>query len=127
MALRPEGSRTAILACVEAPIRLYRRFLSPALPRRCKYEPSCSVYALSALRAYGIARGGLLAVWRLLRCNPFSQGGYDPLEAQTLFRSRPLHRAVASDESVAGEPGEGPLPRAAGDTCGKEHLTGVTA
>lgn len=72
---------------VAALIRLYQRFVSPALPRRCKYEPTCSSYALEAIREFGAARGTLLAGWRLLRCNPFSHGGYDPVEAQGLFRS----------------------------------------
>lgn len=69
-----------------APIRLYQRVLSPALPRRCKYEPTCSSYASQALQQYGILRGLVLASWRLLRCNPWSHGGYDSVEAQTLFR-----------------------------------------
>jgi putative membrane protein insertion efficiency factor len=69
-------------------IRLYRRAVSPLLPRRCKYEPSCSAYALEAIRSFGFARGVVLAGWRLLRCNPFSHGGYDPVEAQTLFKRR---------------------------------------
>ena len=69
-----------------APIHLYQRVLSPVLPRRCKYAPSCSTYASQALQRYGILRGLVLAGWRLLRCNPWSHGGYDPVEAQTLFR-----------------------------------------
>jgi len=73
-----------------APIRFYMRFISPALPRRCKYEPTCSLYAVQAIRRFGILRGLVLASWRLLRCNPFSHGGFDPVEAQRLFRSRPL-------------------------------------
>jgi uncharacterized protein len=71
---------------VTAPIRLYQRVLSPALPRRCKYEPTCSAYALEALRRHGPIRGIVLATWRLIRCNPFSHGGYDPVSAQRLFR-----------------------------------------
>jgi uncharacterized protein len=74
-----------------APIVAYRRLISPALPRRCRYEPTCSAYAEQAIREYGILRGLVLAGWRLLRCNPFSHGGFDPVEAQTLFRSRPTH------------------------------------
>jgi uncharacterized protein len=70
-----------------APIRLYQRAISPALPRRCKYEPTCSAYAAEALRSYGPVRGLILAVWRVLRCNPFSHGGYDPVSDQRLFRS----------------------------------------
>jgi len=73
---------------VLAPIALYRRAISPALPRRCKYEPTCSAYAGQAIREYGILRGLVLAGWRLLRCNPFSHGGFDPVSAQRLFRKR---------------------------------------
>ena len=73
-----------------APIRAYQRFISPALPRRCKYHPTCSDYAVQAIGSYGILRGAVLAAWRLLRCNPFSHGGYDPVSAQTLFRRRPV-------------------------------------
>jgi len=69
-----------------APICLYQRFVSPLLPRRCKYEPTCSAYASQALERCGILRGLVLAGWRLLRCNPWSHGGHDPVEAQTLFR-----------------------------------------
>jgi putative membrane protein insertion efficiency factor len=71
-----------------APIRFYMRVISPALPRRCKYEPTCSLYAVQAIRRFGILRGLVLTGWRLLRCNPFSHGGYDPVEAQRLFRPR---------------------------------------
>ncbi|HVP02859.1 MAG TPA: membrane protein insertion efficiency factor YidD [Solirubrobacteraceae bacterium] len=70
-----------------APIVVYQRLISPALPRRCKYEPTCSAYAAQAIARYGILRGLVLAAWRLLRCNPFSHGGFDPVEAQRLFRS----------------------------------------
>jgi uncharacterized protein len=73
---------------VLAPIAVYRRVISPALPRRCKYEPTCSRYATQAVQEFGILRGLALAGWRLLRCNPFSRGGYDPVEAQRLFSSR---------------------------------------
>jgi putative membrane protein insertion efficiency factor len=71
-----------------APIRGYQRFISPALPRRCKYHPSCSEYAVQAIRTYGVLRGLVLAAWRLLRCNPWSHGGVDPVEAQRIFRTR---------------------------------------
>ena len=71
-----------------APILVYRRVLSPLLPPRCKYEPTCSAYAVQAVREFGILRGLVLAAWRLLRCNPFSHGGYDPVEDQRLFRRR---------------------------------------
>ncbi len=70
-----------------APIRLYQRLVSPALGSRCKYCPSCSEYAAQAIARFGILRGLVLAVWRLLRCNPWSHGGYDPVEDQRLFKS----------------------------------------
>ena len=76
-------------AVLVAPIRAYQRFISPALPRRCKYHPTCSEYAVQAIRTQGLLRGVVLAAWRLLRCNPWSHGGYDPVEAQTIFRPRP--------------------------------------
>jgi uncharacterized protein len=75
-----------LVSLIVAPIRLYQRLISPALPRRCKYEPTCSAYAVEAVRVFGPVRGLILAGWRLLRCNPWSRGGYDPVEAQTLFR-----------------------------------------
>jgi putative membrane protein insertion efficiency factor len=68
-----------------APIRVYQRVISPLLPRRCKYHPTCSAYAVDAVREFGILRGLVLAGWRLLRCNPWSHGGYDPVAAQRLF------------------------------------------
>jgi uncharacterized protein len=81
----------ALRTVAVAPIVLYRKVLSPALPRHCKYEPTCSAYAERAIRDYGILRGLVLAGWRLLRCNPFSHGGYDPVSAQRLFRPRAGH------------------------------------
>ena len=61
-------------------IKFYRKYLSglKAAPT-CKYYPTCSQYALEAIEKYGVFKGGLLAVWRILRCNPFSKGGYDPV------------------------------------------------
>jgi uncharacterized protein len=72
---------------VTAPVVVYQRVISPAIPRRCKYEPTCSRYAVEAIQRYGILRGLVLAGWRLLRCNPLSDGGYDPVEAQRVFRA----------------------------------------
>ena len=72
------------------PVRLYQRLMSPLMPARCKYHPTCSAYAVEAVRSYGVARGTVLAAWRLLRCNPLSNGGVDPVEAQRLFRRRPI-------------------------------------
>lgn len=77
---------SAIRAMGLLPVRIYQRVISPGLPRRCRYHPTCSEYAAQALGRYGILRGAVLAVWRLLRCNPWSHGGHDPVSAQTLFR-----------------------------------------
>ena len=72
-----------------APIRVYQLLVSPLLPANtCKYEPSCSHYAVAALREFGLVRGLVLAGWRIARCNPWSHGGYDPVEAQTLFAGK---------------------------------------
>jgi putative membrane protein insertion efficiency factor len=79
---------SALRAAVIAPIRVYQRLISPLLPARCKYEPSCSRYAAQAVGEYGILRGLMLAGWRLLRCNPWSHGGYDPVHEQRLFGQR---------------------------------------
>ena len=61
------------------PIRFYKRFLSPLLPPACRFHPSCSSYALQALHKHGALRGLRLTVWRLLRCQPFHPGGFDPV------------------------------------------------
>ncbi len=70
-------------------VRGYQALVSPLLPPRCKFHPTCSAYALDALREHGLVRGLVLAGWRLLRCNPWSDGGFDPASAQTLFKRRP--------------------------------------
>jgi uncharacterized protein len=80
---------TALRLVLLAPVRLYQRAISPGLPARCKYHPTCSQYAVDAVRRYGVLRGVVLAAWRLLRCNPWSHGGVDYVEDQKLFRPRP--------------------------------------
>jgi uncharacterized protein len=70
-----------------APIRVYQKLLSPMFGNRCKYYPSCSEYAAQAIGRFGILRGLVLAGWRLLRCNPWSHGGFDPVEDQRLFKN----------------------------------------
>ena len=62
-----------------AAIRYYRRSISPYRQPCCRFTPTCSQYALEAIEKYGALKGGLLAAWRILRCNPFSHGGYDPV------------------------------------------------
>ncbi len=62
-----------------AMIRFYQKFLSPLKHTRCPYTPTCSQFGLEAIQKYGAFKGSLLACWRILRCNPFSKGGYDPV------------------------------------------------
>lgn len=67
-------------------IAAYRRWISPARPRRCRYEPTCSAYAAESIARFGAARGLLLAAYRLLRCNPFTHGGFDPVPRDFTLR-----------------------------------------
>lgn len=60
-------------------IRGYQRFLSPALGNNCRFMPTCSNYAIEAITKHGAIKGSALAIWRILRCNPFGKGGYDPV------------------------------------------------
>jgi putative membrane protein insertion efficiency factor len=60
-------------------IKGYRRFVSPMLPSSCRFMPSCSLYTLQAVERYGLLKGSLMGARRLLRCHPFSEGGYDPV------------------------------------------------
>jgi putative membrane protein insertion efficiency factor len=67
--------KTIVLAI----IRFYQRAISPMLPPSCRFQPTCSEYACEAVDKYGILKGGRLAIWRILRCNPFGGSGYDPV------------------------------------------------
>ncbi|HWR10174.1 membrane protein insertion efficiency factor YidD [Sporomusa sp.] len=60
-------------------IKFYRLFLSPLKPPSCRFVPTCSEYALTAIERYGVARGSMMAIRRILRCHPFNPGGYDPV------------------------------------------------
>jgi len=75
----PEKGPTVMARGLMMAVTGYRRFISPLLPPRCRFEPSCSAYALEALRVHGAARGLWLAVARIARCHPFNPGGYDPV------------------------------------------------
>jgi putative membrane protein insertion efficiency factor len=68
------GARMLVMVVIA-----YRRWISPALPARCRFYPSCSAYGLEAIVTHGALRGSGLTVWRLLRCHPFHPGGYDPV------------------------------------------------
>lgn len=60
-------------------IKLYKKYISPLKHTKCPYIPSCSTYGLEAIEKHGAIKGGFLAAWRILRCNPFSKGGFDPV------------------------------------------------
>ena len=63
-------------------IQYYRTYISPRHPGCCRYSPTCSVYAMQAITRFGPFKGGAMALWRILRCNPFSKGGYDPVPSK---------------------------------------------
>lgn len=63
-----------------AMIRGYQKFISPMFRPCCRFQPTCSQYAIEAIGKYGAFKGGAMAVWRVLRCNPFCRGGYDPVK-----------------------------------------------
>jgi len=60
-------------------IKFYRKFVSPVFPHTCRFYPTCSEYSIEALKKYGILKGSLKSAWRIVRCNPFNPGGYDPV------------------------------------------------
>ncbi|MDE5764710.1 MAG: membrane protein insertion efficiency factor YidD [Ruminococcus sp.] len=83
-------------------IKFYRKFLSPLSPPRCKYYPTCSCYALDAVKKFGAFRGTALAVWRILRCNPWSLGGIDYVPERFTFRVKKIdYSRLHNDESPA--------------------------
>jgi putative membrane protein insertion efficiency factor len=91
-----------LTALLIAPIRAYQRWISPAIAPRCRYYPTCSAYAIEAIRELGPVRGLILAAWRLLRCNPFSPGGVDQLSDRRLFRGTPTRSERRRAQRVPG-------------------------
>jgi uncharacterized protein len=80
-------------------IDAYGRWISSSRPRRCRYEPTCSAYAAEAIERFGAGRGSVLAAWRLLRCNPLSHGGFDPVRARFTLRVGPVDPAEYHGEA----------------------------
>lgn len=80
-------------------IRAYQRWISPTFPRRCRYEPSCSSYAAESIGRFGVIRGILLSIWRLVRCNPFSHGGFDPVPERFTLKVGPVDPAAHHGEA----------------------------
>lgn len=60
-------------------IKFYRKYISPKFPPVCKYYPTCSQYAITAIERFGAVEGSILAIWRIIRCSPLTAGGYDPV------------------------------------------------
>ena len=98
----PQEGPTAITRVLMAAVTGYRRFISPLLPPRCRFEPSCSAYALEALRVHGAARGLWLAVARVARCHPFNPGGYDPVPPRGARRRPSRDRAGSLSTETQG-------------------------
>ena len=105
------------------PIRAYRLLLSPWLGRGCRFQPSCSAYALAALERHGALRGGWLATWRILRCNPWGGAGYDPVPG-----SDPAHDGRAPGQRAPDVAASDPAPAEHGGhrhgsngCCGRDH------
>ena len=69
------------------PIRLYQRYISPGLGRRCRFAPTCSAYGIQAIQTHGCVKGLLLTAWRIARCNPLGRCGYDPVPPPGAWRS----------------------------------------
>ncbi|MDD2991931.1 MAG: membrane protein insertion efficiency factor YidD [Pygmaiobacter sp.] len=72
---------------VLALLRGYKKYISPSLGNNCRFLPTCSEYAMEAVERHGILKGGLLSIWRILRCNPFGRRGYDPVPEKGRWRS----------------------------------------
>ncbi|MBR2444808.1 MAG: membrane protein insertion efficiency factor YidD [Clostridia bacterium] len=68
------------------PLKGYKKYISPYLPKACRFTPTCSEYAIEAIERFGVIRGSLLAGYRILRCNPYSKGGYDPVPEKFTFK-----------------------------------------
>ena len=111
-----------------APIRFYQRFITPYTPATCRYYPTCSAYAVTALRTRGAVVGTALTIWRLLRCNPWSDGGIDHVPA-TGWRTRPAtdepdggrHRHADRDPAAGDEADGDPADHAKADHGDRDH------
>jgi len=79
-------------------IKFYKFAISPILPRSCRHYPTCSTYSIEALQKHGLVKGSILAVWRILRCNPWGTHGYDPVPEKFDLQS---YKNINSDKNEA--------------------------
>ena len=93
------------LACL--PIRFYQRYLSPLKPPMCRFQPTCSEYGLRAIRTHGVLKGILLTAWRILRCNPFTEPGPDPVPPRGAWKAVDACCSVGEGAPGADGPGSG--------------------
>lgn len=87
-------------------IRLYQKYISPLKPPSCRFTPTCSNYAIQALKEWGLIIGCALTVWRILRCNPFSKGGHDPVPVRKWGKKNKRKTGDEADAEEKGEPSE---------------------
>lgn len=71
-----------------APIKFYKKFISPLLGNHCRYMPTCSEYMMQAIEIHGAVKGLILGIWRILRCNPWAKGGYDPVPPKGMWTNK---------------------------------------
>jgi len=110
VAQEPRRKPTVAARILMAAIGFYRMVISPLLGPRCRFYPSCSAYALDAMRAHGAARGTWLAACRIARCHPFNPGGYDPVPPRGAWRARSAGRNGPSRPPGAPHSRVGALP-----------------
>lgn len=101
---RVPGQPSTVARLLRAMVGVYRRFISPALPPSCRFEPSCSAYAVEALTRHGALRGSWLTARRLLRCGPWHPGGHDPVPPVVEHDDTPPSARPASTASTASPP-----------------------
>ena len=108
-------------------IKLYRKFISPIKPKCCRFTPTCSEYALEAFRKRGFFAGFILTVWRILRCNPFSKGGFDPVPEKGFRRVRTESGELSSaNEFTEGQADADICPEETTEIDRTDILTGAT-
>ena len=88
-------------------LAMYKRWISPSLPPSCRYVPTCSEYAMEAVERYGILRGGMMALARLLRCHPFARGGYDPVVSHSPVVPDAARETLPAASRGPGDPAAG--------------------